>query len=380
MIFPDNSASWEPGNGFEEGDGLIPDINRGVPLIKVMGVGGGGSNAVSRMYKEKLPVVEYYALNTDAQHLARCDVHYRIPLGRNLTRGLGAGAQPELGRQAAEESRHDIEQAMRGADMVFVAVGMGGGTGTGAAPIVAQIAKESGALTIAVVSRPFNFEAQTRRRNAEEGLERLRDQVDTMIVIPNDRLLALNDEQPDSYSWEDALKLADSVLHQGINAIAEVVTVPGEINVDFADVKTILTGAGQAWLSIGRGKGPERARDAARQCTESPLLDMSLEGARRILFVLTGGNNLSLQEVQEAAAVVEDLADPNANIIFGTNKDARLDDEVKMTMVAADFPAPSNEPEDDIARILDDIAVPARSDYELPTFLQQRQNRRGFFR
>ena len=380
MIFPDNSASWEPAGGFEESDGMIPEIGRGVPLIKVVGVGGGGSNAVSRMYKDKLPVVEYYAMNTDAQHLARCDVHYRIAIGRNLTRGLGAGAQPELGRQAAEESRSDIEQAVRGADMVFVAVGMGGGTGTGAAPIVAQIAKESGALTIAVVSRPFGFEAQARRRNAEEGLERLRDHVDTMIVIPNDRLLALNEEQADSYSWEDALKLADSVLHQGISAIAEVVTVPGEINVDFADVKTILTGAGQAWLSIGRGRGAERAMDAARQCTESPMLDMSLEGARRILFVLTGGNNLSLQEVQDAAAVVEELADPNANIIFGTNKDARLDDEVRMTMVAAEFPAPVQEIKDDIQNILDDMEIPERVDYELPTFLQHRQNRRGFFR
>ena len=380
MIFPDSSASWEPAGGFEEGDGMIPEIGRGVPLIKVMGVGGGGSNAVSRMYKEKLPVVEYYALNTDAQHLARCDVHYRLALGKNLTRGLGAGAQPELGRQAAEESRPEIEQAVRGADMVFVAVGMGGGTGTGAAPIVAQIAKGSGALTIAVVSRPFSFEAQARRRNAEEGLERLRDQVDTMIVIPNDRLLALNEEQADSYSWEDALKLADSVLHQGISAMAEVVTVPGEINVDFADVKTILTGAGQAWLSIGRGRGQDRAKEAARQCTESPMLDMSLEGARRILFVLTGGNNLSLQEVQDAAAVVEELADPNANIIFGTNKDARLDDEVKMTMVVADFPAPVEEPEDDIAKLLGEMEIPDRRDYELPTFLQQRQNRRGFYR
>lgn len=380
MIFPDNSASWEPADGFGETDGLVPDIGRGVPLIKVLGVGGGGSNAVSRMYKEKLPVVEYYALNTDAQHLARCDVHYRIALGRNLTRGLGAGAQPELGRQAAEESRAEIEQAVRGADMVFLAVGMGGGTGTGAAPVVAQIAKESGALTIAVVSRPFNFEAQMRRRNAEDGLERLQDHVDTMIVIPNDRLLALNEEQQDSYSWEDALKLADSVLHQGISAIAEVVTVPGEINVDFADVKTILTGAGQAWLSIGRGRGEGRAREAARQCTQSPLLDISLEGSRRILFVLTGGNNLSLLEVQEAAAVVEDLADPNANIIFGTNRDARLDDEVKMTMVAADFPAAIETPEDDIAKLLNEMDVPERRDYELPTFLQNRQNRRGFYR
>ena len=380
MIFQDNSASWEPAESFDETDGLIPEIGRGVPLIKVLGVGGGGSNAVSRMYKDKLPVVEYYALNTDAQHLARCDVHYRIPLGRNLTRGLGAGAQPELGRQAAEESRSEIEQAVSGADMVFLAVGMGGGTGTGAAPVVAQMAKESGALTIAVVSRPFGFEAQMRRKNAEDGLERLRDHVDTMIVIPNDRLLALNEEQSDSYSWEDALKLADSVLHQGISAIAEVVTVPGEINVDFADVKTILTGAGQAWLSIGRGRGEGRAREAARQCTSSPLLDISLEGSRRILFVLTGGNNLSLQEVQEAAAVVEELADPNANIIFGTNRDARLDDEVKMTMVAADFPAVIETPEDDIAKLLNEMEVPERRDYELPTFLQNQQNRRGFYR
>ncbi|MCY4556108.1 MAG: cell division protein FtsZ [Chloroflexi bacterium] len=380
MIFPDNSASWEPAERFDETDGLIPEIGRGVPLIKVLGVGGGGSNAVSRMYKEKLPVVEYYALNTDAQHLARCDVHYRIPLGRNLTRGLGAGAQPELGRQAAEESRAEIEQAVNGADMVFLAVGMGGGTGTGAAPVVAQLAKESGALTIAVVSRPFGFEAQMRRKNAEDGLERLQDHVDTMIVIPNDRLLALNEEQSDSYSWEDALKLADSVLHQGISAIAEVVTVPGEINVDFADVKTILTGAGQAWLSIGRGRGESRAREAARQCTTSPLLDISLEGSRRVLFVLTGGNNLSLQEVQEAAAVVEELADPNANIIFGTNRDARLDDEVKMTMVAADFPVAIQTPEDDIAKLLNEMDVPERRDYELPTFLQNRQNRRGFYR
>ena len=380
MIFPDNSASWEPTSGFEEAAGLIPELGRGVPLIKVIGVGGGGSNAVSRMYKEKLPVVEYYALNTDAQHLARCDVHYRIALGRNLTRGLGAGAQPELGRQAAEESRSEIEQAVRGADMVFVAVGMGGGTGTGAAPVVAQIAKESGTLTIAVVSRPFGFEAQMRRKNAEDGLERLKDHVDTMIVIPNDRLLALNEEQSDSYSWEDALKLADSVLHQGISAIAEVVTVPGEINVDFADVKTILTGAGQAWLSIGRGRGEGRAREAARQCTHSPLLDISLEGSRRILFVLTGGNNLSLQEVQEAASVVEELADPNANIIFGTNRDARLDDEVKMTMVAADFPATMETTEDEIAKLLGEMEIPDRRDYELPTFLQHRQNRRGFYR
>jgi cell division protein FtsZ len=384
MIFPDNSASWEPTGGFEENDGMIPDIGRGVPLIKVVGVGGGGSNAVSRMYKEKLPVVEYYALNTDAQHLSRCDVHYRIALGRNLTRGLGAGAQPELGRQAAEESRADIVEAVRGADMVFLAVGMGGGTGTGAAPVVAQVAKETGALTVAVVSRPFSFEAQARRRNAEDGLEKLRDHVDTMIVIPNDRLLALNNEQSDQYTWEDALKLADSVLHQGIQAIAEVVTVPGEINVDFADVKTILNNAGPAWLAIGRGKGQTRAMDAAKMATKSPLLDIAMDGAKRILFVITGGSSLTLQEVQDAAKVIEDMADPEANIIFGTSRDPKLDDEVKITMVAAAFPVLQDNQqmrEAELQRLLQDVAPQSDEELDVPSFLRRQSGgRRGFFR
>ncbi|GIS82561.1 MAG: hypothetical protein CM1200mP15_11930 [Dehalococcoidia bacterium] len=248
----ENSASWEPNNELSDSLNLVPEIARGVPMIKVLGIGGGGSNAVSRMYKEKLPVVEYFAMNTDAQHLFRCDVAQRVALGQNLTRGLGSGAQPELGRQAAEESRAEIQQAVEGADMVFLAVGMGGGTGTGAAPVVAQIAKESGALTIAVVSRPFSFEAAARRKNAEEGIARLRGHVDTLITIPNDRLLEMNTKEDQAFTWEDALKMADSVLHQGIQAIAEVVTVPGEINVDFADVKTILAGAGPAWMAIGK--------------------------------------------------------------------------------------------------------------------------------
>ena len=222
--------------------------------------------------------------------------------------------------------------------MVFVAVGMGGGTGTGAAPVVCQIAKESGALTVAVVSRPFSFEAAARRKNADEGIERLKDHADTVIVIPNDRLLELNHEKDQTFTWEDALKMADSVLHQGVQAIAEVVTVPGEINVDFADVKTILSNAGPAWLAIGRGKGEKRAVDAAKMATRSPLLDIAMDGAKRILFVITGGTNLSLQEVQDAAAVLEEMADPEANIIFGTSRDPRLEDEVKMTMVAAAFP------------------------------------------
>ena len=380
----DNSASWEPGEIGERPSNLIPEIARGVPMIKVMGIGGGGSNAVSRMYKEKLPVVEYYALNTDAQHLFRCDVAHRVALGQNLTRGLGAGAQPELGRQAAEESRGDIQAAVEGADMVFLAVGMGGGTGTGAAPVIAQLAKESGALTIAVVSRPFSFEAAARRKNAEEGINRLKDHVDTLITIPNDRLLELNHQRDQAFTWEDALKMADSVLHQGIQAIAEVVTVPGEINVDFADVKTILSGAGPAWMAIGKGKGENRAADAAKMATRSPLLDIAMDGARRILFVITGGSSLTLQEVQDAARVIEEVADPDANIIFGTSRDPRLDDEVKMTMVAAAFPLISDNQqlqEAELQRLLQDVSPQAEEDLDVPSFLRKGSSgRRGFFR
>ncbi len=384
MVFG-SSASWEPGRDNNENYNAMPEIARGVPLIKVLGVGGGGSNAVSRMYKDKLPVVEYYALNTDAQHLFRCDVSHRIALGQSLTRGLGSGAQPELGRQAAEESRAEIEKAVDGADMVFVAVGMGGGTGTGAAPVVCQIAKESGALTVAVVSRPFSFEAAARRKNADEGIERLKDHADTVIVIPNDRLLELNHEKDQTFTWEDALKMADSVLHQGVQAIAEVVTVPGEINVDFADVKTILTNAGPAWLAIGRGKGEKRAVDAAKMATRSPLLDIAMDGAKRILFVITGGTNLSLQEVQDAAAVLEEMSDPEANIIFGTSRDPRLEDEVKMTMVAAAFPVMQDnqkQREAELQQLLQDIPQDSLDDLDVPSFLRRQSggSRRGFFR
>ena len=384
MVFG-SSASWESGREGSDNYNSMPEIARGVPLIKVLGVGGGGSNAVSRMYKDKLPVVEYYALNTDAQHLFRCDVSHRIAMGQNLTRGLGSGAQPELGRQAAEESRAEIEKAVEGADMVFVAVGMGGGTGTGAAPVVSQIARESGALTVAVVSRPFSFEAAARRKNADEGIERLKDHADTVIVIPNDRLLELNNEKEQTFTWEDALKMADSVLHQGVQAIAEVVTVPGEINVDFADVKTILSNAGPAWLAIGKGKGDRRAIEAAKMATRSPLLDIAMDGAKRILFVITGGTNLSLQEVQEAAAVLEEMADPEANIIFGTSRDPRLEDEVKMTMVAAAFPViqdSQKQREAELQQLLQDIPQDSLDDLDVPSFLRRQSggSRRGFFR
>ena len=381
----DNSAAWEPSKDSDQTFEMVQEINAGSPNIKVVGVGGGGSNAVSRMYKDKLPVVEYYSVNTDAQHLFRCDVSHRLAIGQNLTRGLGSGANPDLGRQAAEESRHDIEKAMEGADMVFLAVGMGGGTGTGAAPVIAQIAKESGALTVAVVSKPFSFEANMRKKNAEEGIARLRDNVDTLITIHNDRLLQLNSQDDQTYTWEDALKMADSVLQQGIQAIAEVVTVPGEINVDFADVRTILSNAGPAWLAIGRGKGENRAVEAARMATKSPLLDISMDGARRILFVITGGPSLTLQEVQDAARVIQDLSDQDANIIFGTCRDPKMDDELKITMVAAAFPVVAENQqlrEAELERLLQDVIPQSTEELDVPSFLRRQagNKNRGFFR
>ena len=381
----ENSASWEPARENLDPLNLMPEGGLAVPIIKVLGIGGGGSNAVSRMFKEKLPVVEYYAVNTDSQHLFRCDVAHRIAIGQNLTRGLASGAQPDLGRQAAEESRQDIEKAVEGADMVFLAVGMGGGTGTGASPVIAQIAKESGALTVAVVSKPFSFEANNRRKNAEEGIARLRDHVDTVIVIPNDRLLTMNTQGEQTFTWEDALKMADSVLQQAIQAIAEVVTVPGEINVDFADVKTILSNAGPAWLAIGKGRGENRAVEAAIMATKSPLLDIAMDGAKRILFVVSGGPTLSLKEVQEAANVIQEMADPDANIIFGTCRDPKLDDEIKITMVAASFPVIADNDharEADLERLLQDVIPESEEELDVPSFLRRQSSsrNRGFFR
>jgi cell division protein FtsZ len=380
-----NSAAWEPSEEPDNTFEMVQEINAGAPSIKVVGIGGGGSNAVSRMFKDKLPVVEYYSINTDAQHLFRCDVAHRMAIGQNLTRGLGSGANPDLGRQAAEESRNDIAKAMQGADMVFLAVGMGGGTGTGAAPVVAQIAKESGALTVGVVSRPFSFEANARKKNAEEGIARLKDNVDTLIVIPNDRLLQLGNDGESNYTWEDALKMADSVLQQGIQAIAEVVTVPGEINVDFADVRTILNNAGPAWLAIGRGKGENRAIEAAKMATKSPLLDIAMEGAKRILFVVGGGPTLSLKEVQDAANVIQDMSDPEANIIFGTCRDPKLEDEVKITMVAASFPVlqdMNHGRHADLDRLLQDVIPESEEELDVPSFLRRNSSsrNRGFFR
>lgn len=357
----------------------------GNPVIRIIGVGGGGSNAVNRMYTDRVAGVEYFAINTDAQHLALLDVPNKLAIGQSLTRGLGAGGNPDIGRQAAEESRDKLEQVTHGADMVFLACGMGGGTGTGALPVVAQIAKESGALTVAVVSRPFSFEVRTRRKNADEGLMRLQDHVDTVITIPNDKLLDMERQRENqTVSWDDALRLADSVLQHGIQAIAEVVMVTGEINVDFADVRAIMLNAGPAWLAIGNGTGENRALDAARTATKSPLLDIAIEGAKRILFVMTGGPSLSLREIQQASSVIEELADPEANVIFGTVKDPKLTDEVKITLVAASFPMPEEnlvQRQEELRNLLRQSVSQTGDDLDVPSFLRKEavSRNRGFF-
>ena len=353
----------------------------GNPVIRIVGVGGGGGNAVNRMFGDRVVGVEYFAINTDAQHLAMLDVPNKLAIGQSLTRGLGAGGNPDIGRQAAEESREELERVCQGADMVFLACGMGGGTGTGAVPVVAQIAKESGALTVAVVSRPFSFEVRTRRKNADEGLLRLQDHVDTVITIPNDRLLDMERQRENqAVSWDDALRLADSVLQHGIQAIAEVVMVTGEINVDFADVRSIMINAGPAWLAIGSGSGENRALDAARMATRSPLLDIAIEGAKRILFVMTGGPSLSLREIQQASSVIEDLADPEANVIFGTVKDPKLTDEVKITLVAASFPMPEEnmvQRQEELRNLLRQSVSQTGDDLDVPSFLRKEQSPRS---
>ena len=375
-------------------DNHVAQVNRsngtssrapGVPIIRVFGVGGGGCNAVSRMCRENLGVVDYYGVNTDSQHLVRSTITHRIPIGQGISRGLGAGGNPELGKQAAEQNYDEITHAVSGADMIFIAAGMGGGTGTGAAPVVAKIAKDSGALTVGVVSRPFAFEGPVRRKNAELGISNLKENVDTLLVIPNDRLHQLDNHGQELLSWEDALKLADSVLMQGIQAIAEVVTVPGEINVDFADVKTVMSNAGPAWLAIGHGQGENRAADAAQMAVKSPLLDIVLEGARRILFVITGGNNLTIQEVQEAANVIQEVADPDANIIFGTCKDPSMEHEVKVTLVASAFPVTKEVLEDrheDLHHLLRETPTEDNEELDVPSFLrkQSNQKKKRFFR
>ncbi|HEY8492160.1 MAG TPA: cell division protein FtsZ [Dehalococcoidia bacterium] len=356
-----------------------------LPPIKVIGVGGGGCNAVNRMVQERILGVHFIAINTDAQALVNSEAESRIRIGDKLTRGLGVGGDPVKGQKAAEESRDEILEAVQGADMVFVTAGMGGGTGTGAAPVVAEIAKQAGALTIGVVTKPFAFEGARRRQQAEEGISRLREKVDTLIVIPNDRLLAISDAK---VTVQEAFHMADDILRQGIRGISEIITMPGDINLDFNDVRKIMSDAGQALLAIGTGRGDNRAVEAAKAAITSPLLDISINGARGVLFNITGPENLGLHELNMAAQVIAEVVDPDAEIIFGTAVDPSLGDEVKITLIATGFP--SAEQQHAVREAQSQVSQPQQaresreesfrrlqldlgnvSDTELPTFLRR---------
>ncbi|MDQ4049499.1 MAG: cell division protein FtsZ [Actinomycetota bacterium] len=311
-------------------------------VIKVVGVGGGGTNAVNRMVDAGLKGVEFIAVNTDAQALQMCDADHKLQIGDQLTRGLGAGADPEVGAGAANESRDELKEALRGADMVFVTAGEGGGTGTGSAPVIAEVAKqEIGALTVGVVTRPFDFEGSQRRRQSDEGINRLREQVDTLIVIPNEKLLAVVERRT---SILEAFREADNVLRQGVQGITDLITIPGLINLDFADVRTIMQDAGSALMGIGEASGENRAAEAAKNAISSPLLEQSVEGATGILLNITGGTDLGLFEVNEAAEIVQSAADQNSNIIFGAVVDDGLGDSVRVTVIATGFEGRTERP------------------------------------
>jgi cell division protein FtsZ len=345
--------------------------------LKVVGVGGGGCNAINRMILERIQGVQFIAVNTDAQALLRSEAPLRIRIGDKVTQGLGAGGDPAKGEKAAKESQDDLLETLRDADMVFITAGMGGGTGTGAAPIVAEMAKEVGALTVAVVTKPFAFELSKRRQVAEDGIQRLQEQVDTLIVIPNDRLLAITDKR---LPLADAFRMADDVLRQGIQGISELITVPGDINLDFADVKTVMTNAGQALMAIGWGEGEDRASIAARQAIASPLLDVSIDGATGVLYNITADESLSIQEVDEAAQIIAKAVDPGANIIFGTVTDPRMEGKIKITLIATGFKGttmgarpldlPGQGP-DDIIRRLNPQSLEEPSELDIPPFLRR---------
>lgn len=308
--------------------------NQQFASIKVIGVGGGGTNAVNRMIEAGLQGVEFIAINTDGQALLRSKADVRLRIGDQLTKGLGAGANPEIGRQAAEESREEIKSVLENADMVFITAGMGGGTGTGAAPIIAQMAKEAGALTVGVVTKPFNFEGKVRMAQAEEGVKALEERVDTLITIPNERLFQIVDKKT---SFIEAFRFADDVLRQGVQGISDLITITGLINVDFADVKTIMNNAGSALMGIGVARGDNRAAEAAKTAVSSPLLETSIAGAKGILLNVTGSSDLGLFEINEAASIITEAADPDANIIFGAVIDDKQGDEIRITVIATGF-------------------------------------------
>jgi cell division protein FtsZ len=341
--------------------------------IKVIGIGGGGSNAVNRMIQEGLQGVDFVAVNTDAQALLLCSASQRVRIGDKLTKGLGAGGDPVIGEKAAEESSEDLSEVLGGADMVFITAGIGGGTGTGASPIIARLAKETGALTIGVVTKPFTFEGAKRRLVAEEGLEKLKAEVDTLIVIPNDRLLQIVDKKA---SIQEAFRVADDVLRQGIQGIAELITVPGLINLDFADVRTIMSEGGAALMAIGRASGETRAVDAAEKAIASALLDITIDGAMGILFNVTGGPDLTLFEVNEAAEIIRGKAHPEANIIFGAVIDDSMDGDVSITVIATGFDTVVRKRRSQEARSSKIRDFPVRKfdndELDIPAFLRQR--------
>lgn len=329
-----------------------PDVETFARIV-VIGVGGAGGSAINRMKQAKVSGVEFIAINTDAQALHHSKATKKLHIGKETTRGLGAGADPSVGRKAAEESRDDIQKALQGVDMVFIAMGSGGGTGTGAAPVIAKIAKELDILTVGIATKPFSFEGEKRRRNGEEGVDNLKQHVDTMITIPNDRLLQTIDRRT---PMVEAFKVADDVLRQGVQGISDLITVNGLINLDFADVKTVMKGAGSALMGIGRASGESRAVEAAQQAIESPLLEVSIDGARGVLFNITGGSNMSMHEINEAAEVITGAVDSDANIIFGTTLKETMDDELQITVIATGFDASYFAEEHQGARDSSDIS------------------------
>jgi len=340
--------------------------------IKVIGVGGGGNNAVNRMITAGLQGVDFVTVNTDSQALQLSRAGEKVQIGIKLTKGLGAGANPEIGAKAAEESREELAKALKGADMVFVTAGMGGGTGTGAAPIVAEVAKEMGALTVGVVTRPFTFEGRKRALQAEKGIADLKTKVDTLITIPNDRLLQVVDKHT---TIHEAFRIADDVLRQGVQGISDLIAVPGLINLDFADVKTIMSNTGSALMGIGQATGENRAADAARKAISSPLLETSIEGAKGVLLNITGGTNLTLFEVNEAAGIIAEAADPEANIIFGAVIDDNLKEEIRVTVIAtgfdqhwAGFGVAPGKVQENIMK-----TVSKEGDVDIPEFLRRRR-------
>jgi cell division protein FtsZ len=350
---------------------LLAVVTENFAQLKVLGVGGGGSNAVDRMIEAGVKGVEFIAINTDAQALLHSSAPHRIRIGDKLTKGLGSGGNPVIGQKAAEESSEELTEALRGADMVFITAGMGGGTGTGASPVIAQIARNLGALTVAVVTKPFTFEGNRRRAVAEEGIAQLKPNVDTLIVIPNDRLLQITDRNT---SMLEAFRIADDVLRQGIQGISDLITIRGLINLDFADVKTIMADAGSALMAIGYGTGEKRMVEAAQAAISSPLLEISIDGAKGVLFNVTGGPELTMWEVNEAAEIIARAADPDANIIFGAVIDENMRDEVKITLIATGFdhpPSPQRRPARPVKARELASPLPERREEDIPSLLAQ---------